>query len=141
MSHVISGAQLFDLLRKRGLIISPNWLYQVPFQASFEEIIEGRKVHDKYKSDTHWLDYLLEKYIKDKDSLDTPFMLDSHKTSINSLLAFYTIGKPDSKNLDETPLYVLFTALRAIIAKRLIKENIRDIRQSRSPLNDVKAFF
>ncbi|WP_270291006.1 hypothetical protein, partial [Enterococcus casseliflavus] len=141
MSHVISGAQLFDLLRKRGLIISPNWLYQVPFQASFEEIIEGRKVHDKYKSDTHWLDYLLEKYIKDKDSLDTPFMLDSHKTSINSLLAFYTIGKPGSKNLDETPLYVLFTALRAIIAKRLIKENIRDIRQSRSPLNDVKAFF
>ncbi|MCR1932869.1 hypothetical protein [Enterococcus gallinarum] len=141
MSLVISGAQLIDLLTKRGLIISPNWLYQVPFHSSFEEIIEERMAHDNYNSSTHWLDYLLTKYLQDKESFDSPFTIDSHETCLNSLLKFYTIGKPNSKNLDETPLIVLFTALRAIIAKRLIKENINDIRHSRSPLNDIEAYF
>lgn len=123
MSLDISGSQLIDLLTKQGLIISPNWLYQVPFQSSFEE----RMTHDKYNSDTHWLDYLLEKYLQDKESFDTSFTIDSHETCINSLLKFYTIGKPNSKNLGEIPLIVLFTALRAIITKRLITRRISTI--------------
>ena len=58
---VISGAQLIDLLTKQGLIISPNWSLPSSFQSSFEEMIEERMAHDKYNSDTHWLDHLLEK--------------------------------------------------------------------------------
>ena len=140
-AHILSGDQLFKELTEQGLIISPNWLYHVPFQASFEEMIEERKTLDNYSSDCHWLDYLLDKFIKDKDSLDTPFVIESYETSINSLLAYYTIGLPDSKNLDETPLIVLLIALRALIAKRLIRENIIDIQHSRGPLHDIRPYF
>jgi len=45
---------------------------------------------------------------------------------------------PDSKNFDETPLIDLLTALLAITARQIIRENIIDILNSRSPSNDIK---
>ena len=136
-----SGADLLKMLTSQGLVISPNWLYLVPFQSSFEEIIQNRIAHDNYPQDTHWLDYILDKYLNDIQTLENDFEVESYSVSIHDLLRCYTIGIPHSDNLDETPLSVLFAALRSMIAKRLIKENMIAIRNGVTPKHKIENYF